>query len=231
MNMKRLVLSVITALGCAAFAAAQENTFSLYPPATTSTHRFTAAGEGIKLVSSVTGDIVTAPIPTTDPTPQPEPRFFYGNNDDYRFQLGVGYTYVHFRSKPFDANLNGLHTSLTYYLNDWFGVEGNVVAAFGGEVFGETPKYLLYTGGGRIAWRDPKRKFEPWMHGLVGGLHMLPQTSLGGKNAFAFQAGGGVDFRFNSRLSFRAEADYVHSLLYSESQNSFQAGGGIVIHF
>ena len=228
--MKRLVLAVIATLGCAAFAAAQENAFSLYTPATTSTHRFTAAGEGINLVTSVTGDTVAAPAPAASPA-QPEPRFFYGNNDDYRFQLGIGYTYVHFRSTPFNANLNGFHPSLVYYLNDWLGVEGNVVAAFGTKVFGATSKYLLYTGGGRIAWRDPKRKFEPWMHALVGGLHMIPQTAAGGKNGFAFQAGGGVDFRFNSRLSFRGEGDYVQSHLYSETQNNFQFGGGIVIHF
>ena len=229
--MKRLVLAVIATLGCAAFAAAQENAFSLYTPATTSTHRFTAAGEGINLVTSVTGDTIAAPVPAANPAPQPEPKFFYGNNDDYRFQLGVGYTYVHFRSTPFNANLNGFHPSLVYYLNDWFAVEGNMVAAFGTKVFGATSKYLLYTGGGRIAWRDPKRKYEPWMHALVGGLHMIPQTAAGGKNGFAFQAGGGVDFRFNSRLSFRAEADYVQSHLYSETQNSFQVGGGAVIHF
>jgi hypothetical protein len=231
MNMKRLVLAVIATFGCAAFAAAQENAFSLYSPAASGTHRFTAAGEGINLVTSVTGDTIAVPVPNANPTPQPEPRFYYGNNDDYRFQLGVGYTYVRFRSIPFNSNLSGFHTSLAYYLNDWFALEGNAVAAFGTRVFDATSKYLLYTGGGRIAWRDPKRKYEPWMHGLVGGLHMLPQTAAGGKNGFALQAGGGVDLRYNGRLSFRVEGDYVRSQLYSQSQNSFQFGGGAVIHF
>ncbi len=230
--MKRLVLAVLVTCGCAGLASAQDGALSFNAPDATSTHRFTAAGEGINLVTSVTGDTVAVPVPTADPRPQPEPRFYYGNNDDYRFQLGVGYTYVRFRSTPFNANLNGLHTSLTYYLNDWFAVEGNTVAAFGTKVFGgDSSKYFLYTGGGRIAWRDPKRKYEPWMHGLVGGLHMIPQTALGGKNGFALQAGAGVDLRFNGRLSFRVEGDYVRSQLYSETQNSFQFGGGAVIHF
>ena len=230
--MKRLVLAVFATFGCAAFASAQDGPLHVDASGATSSHRFTAAGEGIDLMTSVTGDTVAVPAPAAHPAPQPEPRFYYGNNDDYRFQLGVGYTYVRFRSTPFNANLNGFHTSLTYYLNDWFAVEGNTVAAFGTKVFAaETSKYFLYTGGGRIAWRDPKRRYEPWMHGLVGGLHMIPQTSLGGKNSFALQAGAGVDLRFNGRLSFRVEGDYVRSHLYSESQNNFQFGGGAVIHF
>jgi len=118
-------------------------------------------------------------VPRRSRIPQPnrlaaaQPKFYYGNSEDYRFQLGVGYEYVRFHSAPFDANLNGFHTSLTYYLNDWFGLEGNTVAAFGTKISGATSKYFLYTGGGRIAWRDARRRYEPWMHVLVGGLHMI----------------------------------------------------------
>ncbi|HWZ99933.1 MAG TPA: hypothetical protein VN025_19405 [Candidatus Dormibacteraeota bacterium] len=230
--MKRLVLAVIATFGSAGIAAAQDGAFNLNTPAGTNAHRFTAAGEGIQLVSSVTGDTVAVPTPSANPNPQPEPRFYFGNNDDYRFQLGIGYEYVRFRSTPFNSNLNGLHTSLSYYLNDWFAVEGSIVSAFGTKVFSdERSKYLLYTGGGRIAWRDPKRKYEPWMHALVGGLHMIPQTAVGGKNGFALQVGAGVDLRYNARLSFRVNGDYVRSQLYSQSQNNFQFGGGAVIHF
>jgi hypothetical protein len=230
--MKRLVLAVIAILGSAGLAAAQDAALNFNTPNRSITPRFTAASEGIQLVSTVNGDTVAVPVPSANPAaPQPEPRFYYGNNEDYRFQLGVGYEYVRFRSKPFNANLSGLQTSLTYYVNDWFGLEGNVVAAFGTQVFGDTAKYLLYTGGGRIAWRDQRRKYEPWMHALVGGLHMIPQTSVGGKNGFALQVGAGADLRFNSRLSFRVGGDYVRSQLYSQSQNSFQFGGGAVIHF
>ena len=233
--MKRLVLAVITILGSAGLAAAQDAGLNFNTLNGKSVPRFTAASEGIQLVSTANGDTVAAPLanPTAQPAlPRPEPKFYYGNSEDYRFQLGVGYEYVRFRSAPFNANLSGLHTSLTYYLNDWFALEGNTVAAFGTKVFsGATSKYFLYTGGGRIAWRDARRKYEPWMHLLVGGLHMIPQTAVGGKNGFALQTGAGVDLRFNSRLSFRAEGDYVRSQLYSQSQNNFQFGGGAVIHF
>ena len=227
--MKRLVLAVLAILGSGGIAAAQNGAINLGSWDAVSPHRFTAAGEGIQLLASVNGDTAAVPAPPADPAP---PKFYYGTSEDFRFQLGVGYEYVLFRSKPFNANLNGLHTSLSYYLNDWFALEGNMVAAFGSSVFaGETAKYLLYAGGGRIAWRDPRHRWEPWMHALVGGVHMNPQTALAGKNGFALQPGAGVDLRVNSRLSFRAEGDYVYSRLYSQSQNNFQFGAGAVFHF
>jgi hypothetical protein len=45
------------------------------------------------------------------------------------------------------------------------------------------------------------------------------------------QAGGGVDFRVNARLSLRAEGDYVFNTFFSEHQNNFQAVAGVVFHF
>lgn len=232
--MKRSVLAVFIALAGASFVAAQS---SGDPNASMplNFHLSTASGTRAQLFPTPAADFsASSPVafPSAAPAPaDPAPKFYYGNSEDYRFQLGFGYEYVHFRSAPFNANLNGIHTSVTYFLNDWVGVEGGVVAAFGTVVFSDRSKYLLYTGGPRIAWRDPRHKYEPWMHLLVGGLHMEPQVINGGKNAFAFQGGAGVDFRYNSRVSFRAEGDYVRSQLYSQSQNNVQFGGGLVFHF
>lgn len=163
--------------------------------------------------------------------PPPATKFLYGSRDDYRFQLGVGYEFVRFRSAAFDANLHGLHTSLTYYTNDWFGVEGSVVGAFGPTIFAnDRTKYLLYAFGPKIVWRG--HRWEPWSHALFGGLHMIPQVAGGfSKNAFAMQLGGGADYRYLPQLSFRFNADYVRSQLYSTSQNNFQFGAGVVFQF
>src|SRR5256885_10115615 len=108
--------------------------------------------------------------------------------------------------------MSGLQTSLSYFLNDWFAVEGNSIAAFGSSVFSnERSKALLFTGGARIAWRDSRRRFEPWMHGLIGGLHMPPQTAVGGKTGFAVQAGGRVDHRLGRRTSTRLGRHHYRS--------------------
>jgi Outer membrane protein beta-barrel domain len=150
-----------------------------------------------------------------------------------RRDLAAGFEYVHFTSAPFSANLSGLDTSLAYSLNEWFAFEGSVVAAFGGDVFapGETAKYVLLTGGGRIYWNRDPRRWSPWAHALVGGAHVNPQVANSSKNGVAFQAGGGVDYFFNPRLSFRGEGDYVLTRLYSSTQNNFQIGVGFVLHF
>jgi len=65
----------------------------------------------------------------------------------------------------------------------------------------------------------------------VGGAHINPQVARSSKNGFALQAGGGMDYYWNPRLSLRGEVDYVRTQLYSDSQNNLQVGVGIVIHF
>jgi len=235
--MRRFVLAVLTLLCSAGLAAAQSGTLNLNASSTDATHPPATAKDGVRLFTIVNGDTVAGPLapidlaaqPTAAPPPTPTPMF--GHYEGYRFQLSESYAYFHFRSTPFNANLNGLQSSLSYFLNDWFAVEGNVVATFGSRVFGDRSKALLYTGGARIAWRGNRRPYEPWMHALIGGLHMLPQTAAGGKNGFAFQGGGGVDYRLSGRASARIGADYVRSQLYSQSQNNFQIAGGLVLNF
>jgi len=67
--------------------------------------------------------------------------------------------------------------------------------------------------------------------GNIGGVHLNPQVARSSKNSFARQAGGVVDWAYNSRVALRAEADYVRSTLYSSTQNNFRIGVGAVIHF
>jgi len=237
--MRRFALAVLTILCCAGLAAAQSGTLNLYTSDADTLRPLAAAKGDLRLFANGATDTVAVALVPIDlnpqpaapaPTPAPIPPF--GHYEGYRFQLGVGYSYFRFRSAPFNSNMSGLQTSLSYFLNDWFAVEGNTVAAFGSSVFGsDRSKALLFTGGARVAWRDSRRRFEPWMHGLIGGLHMLPQTAAGSKTGFAVQAGGGVDYRLGGRASARFGGDYIRSQLYSTSQNNFQIGGGLVINF
>lgn len=234
--MRRFVLAVLTVLCSAGLAAAQSGTLNLNTSSDDAAHPL-AEKNGVRLFTVASGDTVAAPLVPIDlaaqpATPLPAPTPAFGHYEGYRFQLSEDYTYFRFRSTPFNANLNGLQSSLSYFLNDWFAVEGNVVATFGTRVFGaDHSKGLLYTGGGRLAWRGNRRPFEPWMHALIGGLRMVPQTAVGGKNGFAVQAGGGMDYRLNGRAAVRVGADFVRSQLYSQSQNNFQISGGLVVNF
>ena len=244
--MKRLVFVVLVALAVSASLSAQQASFLNSDRSAEPSFLAAAGGSSeVSLAPALALPAVTwasfapvpsaalysAPPPSAAPNaPAPPP---VGGDFGNRWDLAAGYEYVHFRSAPFSANLSGLHTSLAYSLNEWFAFEGSVVAAFGGDVFGpgETAKYVLLTGGGRIYWnRDPKR-WSPWAHALVGGAHVNPQVARSSKNGLAFQTGGGVDYFFNPRLSFRGEADYVLTRLYSGTQNNFQIGVGFVLHF
>ena len=164
------------------------------------------------------------------PSPTPDPRFIYGGRDDFRWQLAISADWIRFRSSIFNASAVGVNTSVTYFTNEWFGIEGNISADFAPEILDrEHVKLLVYGGGPKIAWRE--RKWEPWLHAIVGGAHEQPQTTGNGRNAFAVKAGGGADYRFNPRLSGRLEADLVHTGFFSQSQNNFELSGGVVFHF
>ena len=168
---------------------------------------------------------------SADPAPpSPKPRFVYGGRDDYRWQLGLSLAWVHFNSSQFNANAIGIKTSVAYFLNEWLGVEGNVVAAFSPTTIGPNHvKVLIYGGGPKFAWRQ--KRWEPWLHGIFGGAHEQPQTAAGSRNSYAILAGGGADYRWNPHLSFRAEGDYVRSGFFHQSQNNVELAGGAVLHF
>ena len=177
---------------------------------------------------------IPAPVPSAallaDPEPAPVPTFIYGGRDDYRFQMGLGVSGEFFRSSIFDSNAVGINTSVSYYLNNWLGLEANILSAYGSSIFDNDPVRLFnLTGGPRIAWRE--KRWEPWIHALVGISHEQPQVAAGGTHAFAAQIGGGVDYRINPRLSLRLQGDFLHTSFFNQEQNSFTTAFSVVIHF
>ena len=147
----------------------------------------------------------------------------------YRWELGVGFTYLKFRSPAIDASMAGLNTSVTYFTKEWLGVEGNITAAAGRKIFvDDRTKYAGFTGGPKITMRHGQ--WEPWAHALFGIAHVNPQLAGVGKNGVAIQLGGGADYDFHPPISLRFEGDWVRTQLYSLSQNNFQVVIGVVLH-
>jgi len=168
--------------------------------------------------------------PEASPSPTPDPKFILGGRDDYRWQLAVGADWIRFRSSIFNASAVGVNASVTYFTNEWFGIEGSASTGFAPEIFAkEHVKLLVYGAGPKIAWRE--KKWEPWGHVILGGSHEQPQTAGHSRNSYAIEAGGGADYRFNPRFSGRLEADWVRTGFFSQSQNNFQLMGGVVFHF
>jgi hypothetical protein len=161
-----------------------------------------------------------------------EPKYgVFGQRDDYRWQLGVGLEYMRFQSKAFNANLVGLNTSVSYYTNTWFALEGDFLSGFGSDVYAPNSRAKIFGGTGGIRIGERRARWEPFGHALVGGSHLQPQTPYGGRTSLLVQAGAGVDYRVHARLSLRGEGDWVYTRYFSQTQNSFQAVGGIVLHF
>lgn len=160
----------------------------------------------------------------------PNPKFAYGSRNDFRWQLALGVALLRFRSSIYYATGVGTDTSVTYFTNEWLGVEGKINTAFAPAInLNEHVKYFSYGGGPKISWRG--RRWEPWAHTIVGGAHILPQTGDNSKHGLGVQVGGGADYRIFPHLSARVGVDWVRTHLFGEWQNSGQANADIVLHF
>lgn len=244
--MKRQLVAVFLVLGTACAARPQDvATDAAADGRNVAAEHSAAPSEGFVLFQPARGALSFTPsfapqpaflssfenaAPEASPSPAPDPKFIYGGRDDFRWQLAIGADWVRFRSSIFNASAVGIKSSITYFTNDWFGVEGNFTTAFAPEIYSkEHVKLLIYGGGPKIAWRQ--RKWEPWLHAIFGGAHEQPQTAGSSRNGFAIEAGGGADYRFNPRLSGRLEGDWVHTSFFHQGQNNFELMGGVVFHF
>jgi opacity protein-like surface antigen len=257
--MKRLLISSFLLFGCAWAVSAQQSIPSSVPASNVAGDFNTTSAARMPLVRPIPQggplfvadalDIASAsagvPVTVTtalalplenmgsaepQPTPEPSPRFIYSDRDDYRWQLGLGVSFERFRSSAYSASAIGTNTSLSFFLNDWLGAEGNISTFFAPAIYaGDHVKLVNYGVGPKIAWRRPR--WEPWFHGLFGGTHALPQIAGHGQNGVSIQLGGGADYRVLPRLSFRLEVDYVRTRLFDQWQNNGQAAAGVVFHF
>jgi hypothetical protein len=245
--MKRQLIVVFLVLGAGCAARAQEAVpdtqavlrnvaaeFSASPAASTNSFQPTVVGALAPVPRFAALSASPAPpenaAPEASPLPAPDPKFIYGGRDDFRWQLGIGADWIRFRSSIFNASAVGVAASVTYFTNEWFGIEGNASTGFAPEIFkNEHVKLTVYGAGPKIALRE--RQWEPWVHLILGGSHEQPQTAGNSKNSYAIEAGGGADYRFNPRFSGRLEGDWVRTGFFGGSQNNFQLMGGVVFHF
>jgi hypothetical protein len=164
------------------------------------------------------------------PAPAAKPKFVFGDRDDYRWQLEMGVEFFRFQSSRFDSSMVGTNTTVTYCTNGWFAVEGNLVTGFAPTIY-SNEHVKLFGGGGGIRVGSRRARWEPWLHALVGGGHLQPQTAGVSRTGLMVQSGGGVDYRLHARLSLRLEADWAYTTFFSQSQNNFQGVAGVVFHF
>jgi hypothetical protein len=152
----------------------------------------------------------------------------------YSFQIYADYSFFRFyvASKPnLTVNMNGLDFGLNYFPGaNWIGIEGQFAAQFG-SLLHQGSKFAMALGGARARWAAP-RGVEVWGHALVGYTKFIPQTALGGQNAFAFEVGGGVDLgSHRNRFRIRVGGDLVGTRYFSTYQYSPRISVGLVYNY
>jgi len=77
---------------------------------------FLATGLKLSFAEPVAPEFAAAKMaaPMASPAQGPK-RHTARESDDYRLQIGLGFTYVRFRSAAFDVGLYGLNTSVVYF--------------------------------------------------------------------------------------------------------------------
>ncbi len=191
---------------------------------------------GLAAAQDQPGNSLPAPLATfaspavaAPASPAPPPGFV---GEFSRWQLATCYEYFRFRNAAGSAGLQGFNASVTYFVTDSFGIEGDVAAAFGNLTPAFREKFAFYGGGPHVVLARG-RVLQPWVHVLFGGAHITTTQGIGPSslNNLGFVAGGGVDILLNSRFSIRGQGDFVGTRLGGAWQKSFQIKAGIVINF
>jgi hypothetical protein len=166
----------------------------------------------------------------SQPTPEPKPRPYYYDQFPRKWELGLAFALVRFRSSIYSASAPGLNSSLAYWFKDWVAVEGAVTTAFAPPVFeNEHFRYLGYGAGPKFSLGH--ERLQPWAHALIGGVHLIPQTATSGRNGFEVTMGGGINYTIYNVLAAKVGLDYLGTHMFSEWQSSFQVVAGFALRF
>ena len=152
--------------------------------------------------------------------------------DAPRFSVSGGYTYWRFDTRPLGfagaSGLNGGKFTGAFNLTPHFGV---VVEADGG--WGSHIKAYDGLAGARFYY--PKGSARFFGEGLFGkAKSRINIPNINGdtvSSSIAYAAGGGLDYDITTHFAVRAEAQYLRTSLFGQSQNNLQFSTGIVYHW
>ena len=170
--------------------------------------------------------------------------------------------YVGYSNQQIDGGnrvgFNGIEVSATRNFNRYFGIKGDVSAAYRSERFSSTfsngttvstfsakqsGSVYNFLGGVQIKDNATTARFKPFAHALVGVAHTrskLSDVACQGTNCpiagfsfgdtgFGGAFGGGLDIKLNNRIDLRAiQVDYNPIYTSSSVDNNIRIGVGIV---
>jgi len=160
------------------------------------------------------------------------------------FEASAGYAYLNLSIPSAGrVNLNGVDATLTANVTPRFGIRADFS-------YTHAPQTLSYNKsssvtsflGGPVVYLPSTTHYIFYAEALFGGARVdtTAPSSTGALSGyverFSFAAGGGVQYWFSPRISFRLGADYlqtqfVQSTTSFQRQNNFRATVSIVYHF
>jgi len=153
-----------------------------------------------------------------------------GAQDTPRVQVFGGYSYTRFDSPSFGfsspSGLNGYNFAPAFNLIRNFGVVAEVSGQYGSNLdlrdIAVGPQFLY-----------PKGKALFFGHALIGSARSLVRVGNSEEDtARAVVLGGGMDFDLTSRFAVRLfQVDYLHTSLFSQTQNNLRFSTGLVYHW
>lgn len=177
----------------------------------------------------------TAALDAASPASEPAAPASLIPADRDPWQLGVGFQYLHYNVLGLKFHDLGYQADLTRYFNNWFGVEGTVIAGFGHA--GSNPSFVaksVFLGGGPHISLHNFNRLEPWAHVLVGWdrLRFTQSASFGSNSHAAFFAGGGLDYKIvGERVYWRIQGDYIGTNFGPSITTNYAFGTGLVLNF
>ena len=157
-------------------------------------------------------------------------------------EVGAGYNYVHSNAPPSGCgcfSLNGGSGWVAYNFNSAFSAVAEVSGQHASNVNNTGTDLTLtsYLFCPRITYRKYAR-FTPFAQALLGasqGKGTLASGSADSANAFALEAGGGLDFILRPRFALRLiQADYFYTHFDNADnnhQNNVRISAGVVFRW
>jgi hypothetical protein len=141
-------------------------------------------------------------------------------------ELSIGYSVINVVKGP-SQTANGGSGAMAFNFNPWLGVVGDL------GVYSASPSLtaITYTAGPRLSYRHWNR-LTPFAQVLFGGAHASSSASnyTGATNAYAFGAGGGVDFVLDrsGRFALRPQVEYFGFGTIGSMTDTIRLSVGIV---
>lgn len=126
-----------------------------------------------------------------------------------RFEVFGGYTYTPTNFFLFGGGESGWDAGIAANANQWIGFKGDIAQYYRSADFVrvhiKTTSFLF--GPQASIPLLAAHNIRPFGQFLIGGIR---DSTV---NSFAWEAGGGLDFRLNRHFWLRGEGDYMHSHL------------------